>query len=322
MSAIRLLITGANGFVGRHVIEAARRHARIEVSATAREATTDADGTHFAALDIEDREALHRTLRDARPTHVLHLAGISTAAPGTQGAHGAIWRTNTMATIDLAAAILAEAPRCWLMFAGSGLVYGATARDRPTLDESAPLAPANAYAATKAAADLGLGAMAAADGLETIRFRPFNHTGAGQSEAFAIPAFAAQIARIEAGAAEPVIKVGDLSAERDFLDVGDVVDAYLAAILHSDRLRTGTILNLASGVARRMEAVLASLLAMSRTPIHVVTDTARLRPGDIPRYVGDAAAAVRLLDWSPSRPFEATLRAVLDDQRRKVAKPV
>jgi GDP-4-dehydro-6-deoxy-D-mannose reductase len=317
MSTIRLLVTGANGFVGRHVLAAAQGVPGIDVQATARIACSEADGTHFVGLDVENHAATRAVLRDYRPTHVLHLAGISSPVPGAGDARG-IWQTNVTATIGLASAILTETPKTWLMFAGSGLVYGATARDVASLDEAALLAPSNAYAATKAAADLGLGAMAAS-GLNAIRFRPFNHTGAGQTEAFAVPSFAAQIARIEAGKAEPVIRVGDLSAERDFLDVSDVVDAYLGAIQRSEKLTSGTILNLASGVPRRMQAVLDGLLALSHTPIRVETDPARMRPGDIPRYVGDASAAKHVLGWSPQRPFAATLADVLADQRSRVA---
>lgn len=316
MSVIRLLVTGANGFVGRHVITAARL-LDMQMQATARVACVDADGSRFVGLDIEDHMATRAALRDYRPTHVLHLAGTATTTPGADDTRG-IWQTNVTATIGLANAILAEAPGCWLMFAGSGLVYGATARTVETLDETAVLAPSNAYAATKAAADLGLGAMVSS-GLMTIRFRPFNHTGGGQTEDFAVPAFATQIARIEVGKAEPLIRVGDLSARRDFLDVGDVVDAYLAAIQKSDSLTSGTILNLASGVPRRMQAVLDGLLALSQKPIRVESDPARMRPGDIPRYVGDASAAKRVLGWSPRRPFEATLADVLADQRRRAA---
>ncbi len=315
MSAHRLLITGANGFVGRHVLTAAREMPDFDVLAAARFAAVDADGTRFAGLDVHDLDAARAAIRKYQPTHILHLAGISTPVPVTGNAID-LWTTNVTATMGLASAILSDAPKCWLMFAGSGLVYGTTARTVASLDETALLAPYNAYAATKAAADLGLGAMAAT-GLRTIRFRPFNHTGAGQTESFAVPAFAAQIARIEAEKAEPILRVGDLSAERDFLDVSDVVDAYLAAIRQSDALASGLVLNIASGVPRRMQAVLDGLLALSRKSIRVEVDPERMRPGDIPRYVGDASAAHRVLGWSARTPFELTLANVLADQRLK-----
>ena len=128
-----------------------------------------------------------------------------------------------------------KAPDCWLLNAGSGLVYGESAKPGLPLDESALLAPIDEYAVTKAAADLALGALARR-GLKCIRFRPFNHTGAGQAGAFVIPAFAMQIAQIEAGLAEPVIHVGNLDAERDFLDVRDVVERLRPGGLGTDEL--------------------------------------------------------------------------------------
>lgn len=314
----RLLITGANGFVGRHLLAHIRQRgeADMEVLATSRTAADDPILGRFAALDIADGEATAAALRDFRPTHVMHLAGISSPV-SAGGDPMEIWRTNMDATVRLAHAILAHAPQCWLLFAGSGLVYGATARTRERLDEDCLLAPTNAYAATKAAADLALGALAGS-GLKTLRLRPFNHTGPGQTDAFVVPAFAAQIARIEAGREAPVMRVGDLSAERDFLDVRDVVDAYLACIAATTQLPSGTILNIASGVPRRMRDVLDQLLAMSCVRIHVETDPARLRPGDIARYVGDAARAERLIGWRPQRRFEDTLREVLETLRAGV----
>ena len=269
MTGQRLLITGANGFVGCHVLAALRRRAMPElvVLATARVASDDTVFGHFEALDVEDGAAIARVLDHFKPTHVLHLAGISSPVV-TGGDPLAIWRVNTEATLRLAHALLDRAPQCWLLFAGSGLVYGTTANSSASLTEECVLSPTNAYAATKAAADLALGALAQSK-LKVVRFRPFNHTGAGQTENFAVPAFAAQIARIEAKLAPPVIQVGDLSAERDLLDVTDVVAAYLDTMLVSDRLEPGVILNVASGVPRRMQTVLDALLAQSRVTIEV-----------------------------------------------------
>ena len=157
---------------------------------------------------------------------MVHLAAIPTIA-GAVADPAAAWRVNVMGTLDLARAIHQYAPECTLIFAGSAEAYGATARQGVPLKETDPLQPLNEYAATKAAADLALGALAA-NGLRVIRFRPFNHTGPGQTDEFVVPAFASQIARIEKGAQPPVMMVGNLDAQRDFLDVRDVVDAYVA----------------------------------------------------------------------------------------------
>ncbi|MCA7120268.1 MAG: GDP-mannose 4,6-dehydratase, partial [Acidibrevibacterium sp.] len=151
------------------------------------------------------------------------------------------------------------------------------------------------------------GAMAAESGLRVIRFRPFNHTGPGQSEAFVIPAFAAQIARIEAGAQAPVIRVGNLEPERDFLHVADVVRAYALALERFDELPAGAVFNLASGQPRRIGDILAAMIARASVPIRVEVDPARLRPVEIMRAVGDATKAREVLGWGASVDFRAVV---------------
>ena len=197
------------------------------------------------------------------------------------------------------------------------MVYGDTANAGRPLRESDLLAPLDEYSATKAAADLALGALAKA-GLKCIRLRPFNHFGPGQSEAFVVPAFAMQIARIEAGLAPPIIRVGNLDAQRDFLDVRDVARAYALTVQNVERLGTGTILNIASGVPRRIVEVLDGLVAKSRVAISIEQDPARQRPNETPNMLGDAGRARDMLQWRPEYSFDDTLTAVLDDCRARV----
>ncbi|HYP63814.1 MAG TPA: NAD-dependent epimerase/dehydratase family protein, partial [Acidocella sp.] len=187
-----ILITGAGGFVGRHVIAAL---------------TTASPQTDIirSSANITDAEAVRVLIESARPACCLHLAAI--AAIGVAGAEpDRAWAVNLHGTLNLAAAIREFAPSCRLIFVSSADIYGASFRSGEALDEQALLAPLNTYGATKAAADLALGAMAAAENLNVLRLRAFNHTGPGQSEHFAVPAFARQIALAEAGLAEPVIR--------------------------------------------------------------------------------------------------------------------
>jgi GDP-4-dehydro-6-deoxy-D-mannose reductase len=137
--------------------------------------------------------------------------------------------------------------------------------------------------------------------------RPFNHTGPGQDERFVIPAFCAQVARIEKGLQPCEIRVGELGDERDFLDVADVVELYLRVLVARHGLPSGTVLNVASGTARRIGDILDFILGRSHAKISVTVDPARLRPHRVPRIVGDASRARDLLGWAPTRPFEATL---------------
>jgi len=316
---MRIMITGARGFVGPHVAEALRRlcGSRVEIVATAR-----VGGQHpllgsVMTLDVVDRAALGAAIAGIKPTHVVHLAGF--AAPAAVRADpDAAWRLHVQGTLDLARAILQQAPDCCLIHVGSGLVYGESAKSGRALDENVVLAPIDEYSVTKAAADLALGALARR-GLKCIRMRPFNHSGTGQSEAFVIPAFAMQIARIEAGLHPPVIRVGNLDAQRDFLDVRDVASAYALAVGSVGRLEPGIVLNVASGVPRRISDVLSGLVAKSHVKISIEQDPARNRPDDVPIIVGDANRAREVLGWRPEHTFDDMLTAVMNNCRARAA---
>jgi GDP-4-dehydro-6-deoxy-D-mannose reductase len=301
MALARILVTGAGGFVGGHLIRALHKaHPNAE--------------TITAAFDVTDAAATEAAITAARPDAVVHLAAIAAPMDARRNPDRA-WTVNLHGTLTLARAVLAHAPAATLLFAGTADAYGASFQPGAPLDETAPLAPQNTYGATKAAADLALGAMVA-DGLRVIRARPFNHTGPGQSAAFVVPAFARQVARIAAGMQPPSMQVGALAPERDFLDVRDVCAAY-AACLAAD-LAPGAILNLASGAPRRIGDVLQALLDLAGVQADIQTDAARLRPGDIPRAVGDAALARRVLGWAPAIAWEQTLLDVLEDWRHRI----
>ena len=185
-------------------------------------------------VDVSDADAVSKLVRDAQPDACIHLAAVTTVANARQDPDRA-WHVNLHGTLNVARAVLAHARGCRLLFASSAEIYGRSfAAGRP-LDETAPPAPMNGYAATKAAADLALGAMAN-DGLRVVRLRLFNHTGPGQSADFVLPAFARQIALIEAGRQASPLQVGGLDSMRDFLDVRDVCSAYVACLRDGEDL--------------------------------------------------------------------------------------
>jgi GDP-4-dehydro-6-deoxy-D-mannose reductase len=306
MAPRRILLTGASGFVGRHLLPA--------LGAAFPGAAIVAN--HF---EITDKDAVHVSVRDASPDACIHLAGITNVGAARNDPDLA-WRVNLLGTLNLARAVLTLAPSCRFVFASSAEVYGTSFRSGQKLDETAPLAPMNSYAATKAAADLALGAMSH-DGLRVVRLRLFNHTGPGQSDAFVVPAFARQIARIESGLQPPPLRVGGLDISRDFLDVRDVCDAYIACLRRSsDELAPGAILNLGSGQPRRIGAILDELLSLAGLRTEVVTDAARLRPSEITTASGDITRAQRLLGWAPTIPWRQTLVDVLADWRTRAAR--
>lgn len=317
---MRILITGAGGFVAPYVVDTLRASISEpnKIILSGRCAPGD-QARGIVPLDIIDTAAVERTISETRPTHVIHLAAVSSPVNANSDPD-LTWRVNVGGTLAIARAILKSAPDCVLLFVSSGHVYGETASLNRALTEVDVLAPLGDYAATKACADIALGALVG-KGLRCIRLRPFNHSGRGQTEDFALPGFAAQIARIEAGLAPPVIKVGDLEAERDFLDVRDVADAYCRAVLRAAEMRPGTIFNISSGIPRSVGGLLRRLLAMSDTKIEIEQDPARMRPSDTPRFFGDATRARQLLDWAPRHTIDDLLSDVLSAAREKLAQP-
>jgi GDP-4-dehydro-6-deoxy-D-mannose reductase len=152
---------------------------------------------------------------------------------------------------------------------------------------------------------------AAGRSLRATILRPFNHTGPGQSASFVVPSFCRQIALIEKGLQAPVIKVGELDDERDFMDVADVLDLYIRVLDRGHELPNGTLLNAASGIPRKIGDILTTLLSLAPAKVAVERDPARLRAVRANRILGNADAAKAALGWSPVVPFEDTLKSTL-----------
>lgn len=309
-AAPRVLITGAHGFVGRH-LAAALRERRPDWRLDLPEGPGGAEG-----LDVTDDEAVSRRIERLCPDIVVHLAAVAAVTASVKDPRLA-WRVNLDGTLNLVLAMQAHAPAAHLLFVSSAEVYGDSLRSETPVDEAGLLQPVNPYAASKAAADI-LVRQATAAGLSATVARPFNHTGPGQSNAFVAPNFARQIARIEAGLQPPVMEVGSLDDERDFLDVEDVVDAYRLLLERRHDPAVRQVFNVASGVALRIGDILERLLSAARLRIEVRVDPNRLRSAPIPRVVGDASR-LRALGWRPTRSIDDTLQAVLDEQRRALA---
>jgi GDP-4-dehydro-6-deoxy-D-mannose reductase len=315
----RILLTGAGGFVGHHLLPALRAAfpGAVLIGATRRLSEGLAPGADEAVeLDLDNGPALPDVVAAVRPDAVLHLAARADVGASFRDPLAA-WHTNLMGTVALGEAVLRAAPTAPFVIASSGEVYGLAFRAGLPVSEDTALAPANPYAASKAGADLAVGEMALR-GLRAVRLRPFTHTGAGQSDGFAVAAFAHQIARIEAGLQPPVLHTGALDRWRDFLDVRDVCAAYVAAMGAADRLPPGIALNICSGIPRRIGDILDSLLRLTGVTVRVEQDAARLRPTDVERVQGDPSRARATLGWAPIVPWDDTLATVLADWRARV----
>lgn len=311
MSKRRLLVTGARGFVGGTLVRAIAS----PLWADSFEPVDFVDPQTAGVADLRDAEAVDRAIATAKPDAVIHLAAIAAPRQAKDEPQTA-WQVNLMGTFNLAQSVLRHVPAARFVFAGSSEAYGAAFnRSAAPLSEDTALEPMSPYGATKAAADIMLRQMAS-DGLQATIFRPFNHTGPGQLPAYVVPAFAGQIARIEAGLQEPVLRVGNLEARRDFLDVRDIVEAYLKAAYRND-LAAGETFNLSTGKPVQIADILAQLTGMARVPVHVQIDPERYLPNSIPVMSGDRSKAERLLGWAPAIALSQTLSDVLDASRLK-----
>ncbi len=314
----RVLVTGAAGFVGRHTLEALARGDGNTVLGVGRDVSPALPGgTAFRVIDLADRKGLAACLRDFRPSHILHLA--AQASIGTALEAGLeTWRTNVAGLLNLAEALLAEAPQSTLLFVSSSEVYGRAFLSGELVTEETAPEPVGTYALTKRVGEEMLADILAGSCVRLIILRPFNHTGPGQDERFVVPAFAHQIARIEAGLIPPRLLVGNLDPYREFLDVRDVARAYAMVIAESHRIDLPTILNIASGEPRRIGNVLDDLTHLAKAPFEVVVEPSRARPSEIRLVSGDCSRIRAAIGWVPQIPWLDTLAAALDDARAKV----
>jgi GDP-4-dehydro-6-deoxy-D-mannose reductase len=309
------LITGASGFVGRHLIRELLAQTDWRIVGTSRRAAFTVAEVPILACDLRNRSLVERFVQRYPPTFVFHLAAES-YVPKSIAAPADTVVNNIEAQINLFESILAIGLRPVVVLAGSSEQYGfADERELP-IDENQPFRPGNPYAVSKIAQDMLGYQYFRSHGLPVVRMRAFNHIGPGQSDRFALSSFARQIAEAEAGVIEPTILTGDLVAERDFLDVRDVVRAYRLAALHG---QPGEAYNLASGRPESIGRLLDLLVAMSDVPVSVRQDPARLRPSDVPRIFGSAAKFTAISGWKPEIPLEHSLGDLLEYWRGEVS---
>jgi GDP-4-dehydro-6-deoxy-D-mannose reductase len=313
---VRALVTGAGGFVGSYLVRSLVADG-VEVFAGSLEGTPpsgDPAGARWLALDVTDTASIAAAVAEARPDAVFHLAGQASVA-NSFGDPVGTWDANATGTLRLVEA-LAEGTR--MVLAGSAEVYGVVPEEEQPIGEDRPLRPANPYAASKAAAEMACVGVAAVRGVEAVVARSFNHTGPGHDPRFALPSWARQIAAIRAGEAEPVLRVGNLEARRDLLDVRDVVRAYRRL---AESGVPATAYNVCSGAAWSMREVLDALVEISGAEVRVEVDPERVRPVDVPLLLGDGSR-LRALGWTPEIPLRRTLADLLaaEDERAGTAR--
>lgn len=314
---MRALITGVGGFAGSHLADALLARPETEVWGCVIGGPRPgylAEQVRLIQADLRDPAAVTALLDRVQPDRLYHLAGqafpqLSWADPWDT------FETNLRPQINLLEAIRRMRLDPRVLIVGSNEEYGPVPPAELPVRETASLRPHNPYAVSKAAQDLLGLQYHLSHGLHIVRVRPSNHLGPRQDNRFVAPAFAAQIAGIEAGLQPPVLKVGNLSARRDFTDARDIVRAYWLVL---EQGQPGEVYNVGSGRALPVQAILDGLLALTTVKIRVEVDPHLLRPSDAPLERCDPAKLRACTGWEPNIPLEQTLRDLLDYERAKV----
>lgn len=310
-----ILLTGAAGFVGGHLIDLLARDEAPLVGWYRPDAppspTYEQRPVTWVAIDLLDRRAVEEAIAALRPAAVYHLAGAAHVAESWRSSADT-YRTNVIATHYLLDAIRATGDRPRVLIAGSATIY--RPQPRP-LREDDPLAPGSPYATSKLAQEMLARRAWTDDRIPTLLARSFNHVGPGQAPTFVAPSVARQIALIEAGRQEPVLTLGNLDAERDLTDVRDTVRAYTAMMRDA---RPGEVYNVCSGRPLSIRALVDAFTERAHCPVRIVQDPARLRPNDPLLLVGDHGRLSADTGWQPVIPFDRTVDDLLEYWRRDV----
>ena len=305
---MRILVTGAEGFVGEFLTASLRGDGH-EVSALSRRGSPG-----MLECDLTDPRAVARAVKKSAPDQVFHLAAQASAARSwTEPA--LTYEVNVTGTHLLLEALRKTSPAARVLLACTSDEYGAVAPEDCPIDEDTPLRPLSPYAVSKVAEEW-LGQMFfSAFGMAVVATRAFMHIGPGQPPRFATADWARRIALAEAGRAAPVITTGNLALKRELGDVRDVVAAYRAAL---DYGSAGEVYNVATGEAPTLQEALLLLTGMSETEFTIEVDPARIRPADPPILQGDASKLEHVTGWAPKHRLENTLAEVLDYWRQRV----
>lgn len=293
----RLLVTGLDGFVGQHVKQA------VENSRDKRFRLVVPGG----AIELTDPKTIEKAVKDTQPDCVLHLAAQS-FIPASVKDPRATYEVNFFGTLNLLETLKACGFRGRMLYVGSADVYGVVRDEDLPIVESHPLRPRTPYGVSKAAAELLCYQWTQDQGFDIVMTRPFNHIGPGQAEQFVVPDFAKQITEIKLGRRKPEIKVGAIDVTRDFTDVRDVVQAYLALM---ERGVTGEAYNVCSGKEHSVREVLNELIRLAEVKCEIVEDRARLRVAERKRNRGSFDKLEKCTGWKPRIALTDSLRDVL-----------
>lgn len=305
----KILITGANGFVGLHLINLLAPDYSI-IGLTHAGDLTNSENKTFYNGNILDENFLDEIIQKHKPEIIFHLAAIATTHTNQIDA---VFKINLFGTINLYKAVLKlkekDGYNPKIVFVSSAEVYGKTSSS-DKINENSPLMPVSFYGSSKLSADKLSYQLSQSHKLNTVILRPFNHTGPGQQKGFFVPDMASQIVELEKNPSGKGLMVGSLNSIRDFTDVRDIVRGY-KKVLEKD-VAPGEVFNICSGTGRTMQSVLDILLENSTGKIIVKTDPERIRLAEITKTVGDNSKFSETFGWKPEIKIEQTAKDVLD----------
>lgn len=318
---MRILITGIEGFCGTHLAGYCLSRGDEVWGTVLAGGSAESLGHLTERLtlrvgSITDSEFVASILQEHRFDAICHLAAIS-FVPEAEANPKRTYDVNLMGGIHLLEAVRRIAPETKLLLVSSAEVYGRVGENDLPIREQCPLKPANIGAACKAALELASKPYSVSYGCHVVIARSFNHAGPGQGPQFVCSNFAEQIARIEAGQQPPVVKVGDLSAKRDFTDVRDIARGYRMLL---EKGTSGEVYNLACGKSCQISWMLEYLVSLARIKVKVEVDPSRVRPIEVKEIVGSNEKIKKEIGWEHEIKFEKTLKDLLNWHRDRLYK--
>lgn len=294
----QLLVTGLSGFVGRHLQACLTQGSQ-----------TDWQLLQPGRAELLQPDSLDSMLAPQCPDAVIHLAG-QTFVPESFRDPAQTLQVNLIGTLNLLQALKRRGFAGTFLYVSSGDVYGQVAEHALPIDETLAPQPRNPYAVSKASAELLCRQWSHVEPWRIVVARSFNHIGPGQGESFVVSNMARQIARVRLGLQPPCLEVGDIDVTRDFLDVQDVIAAYLL-LLHKGR--NGEIYNLCSGRERSVRELIVEMAGLAEVNVELVQDPARMRRAEQRRVMGSSDKLQKETGWKPAVNITETLRRVLSD---------
>lgn len=298
---IRALIFGASGFSGRHLARHLAQCGDLKIiGADICESPSEPDDLDdYAAVDIGDREQVERVITDSQPDWIFNLAG------QVHGDAEDIYRTNVMGTVYILESVRSEIPEARVLLVGSSAEYGPVEKECLPITEEQFCRPIGAYGASKAAATLAGQSYARQYGLKIVIARPFNIIGAGIPESLVLGAILKRTRDALSSMEEPIIRVGNIDTQRDFVDIEDVVDAYIAMIQGDF---WGEVFNLCSGKPRSIRDIIEMTLAETPKPVRIEIDPALVRANDTALLYGSLEKAEKAFAYRPKKSIEQSVK--------------